>query len=693
MPERAKVRLPVIEARPEPPARGAALWDALARPFLALDRFVHRAIPERLNPFAQTGAVANTAFIIACVSGIALLFWYVPSVHHAYDSVEAMGEQPWTAGLLRSIHRYSSDGCMLFVALHALRYLTERKFGGVRWLAWVTGLASLGFLWFVGWLGYWLVWDERAQEVALGTAKLLDVIPIFVDPLSRSFLTDGSVNSLLFFVVFFMHMLIPLAMGIILWLHITRLSRPNFLANTPLTLWMVASMVVLSLVWPATSAGPARMIESPEAFTMDWWYLLPVVLTDRLGGGALWALVLGAGAVLFGMPWWLARGRAPVAQVEVSRCNACERCVADCPYGAIRMVPRTDDRRYGAQAQVDPSRCVGCGICAGSCDSAGIGLPWLDPLDVRRNMDAFVERAAREGSAPHIAFLCADSAAAGLEIDPATGRCDALPGYLCWAVPCAGWVHALTVERALRHGAAGVLIAACGEGECTFREGGAWTELRMAGRREPGLREDKVDPDRVRILRLDRGQHATLKREAEAFRHGDRSRAVRRRPPTLQVAAGVGLALAVTAVTAVASDFPYRAPPMDRPELVVSFKHPGATGENCRTLTEAEKAELPVHMRRDEVCERGRADVRLRVRIDGDVVHQQGYEPRGLFGDGNSVAIVRLPVEPGERRVEIALGETSDPTEWTHRSSKRLEFEDGSRRVVLFGRGSGFRWE
>ena len=51
--------------------------------------------------------------------------------------------------------------------------------------------------------------------------------------MGRSFLTDSSVNSLLFFVVFFIHMLVPLALAFVLWLHITRLARAALPDRTP----------------------------------------------------------------------------------------------------------------------------------------------------------------------------------------------------------------------------------------------------------------------------------------------------------------------------------------------------------------------------------------------------------------------------------------------------------------------------
>ena len=87
-------------------------------------------------------------------------FWYRPSVHQAYASVAAT-VGPWAAGLMRSLHRYSSDAAMFFALVHALRLFFERRFTGPRWLAWVTGIVGLGVLWFVGWTGYWLVWDLR----------------------------------------------------------------------------------------------------------------------------------------------------------------------------------------------------------------------------------------------------------------------------------------------------------------------------------------------------------------------------------------------------------------------------------------------------------------------------------------------------------------------------------------------------
>ncbi|MCP5066682.1 MAG: hydrogenase iron-sulfur subunit, partial [bacterium] len=568
------------QAKAELPDEPTGALRTLEKVFLYLDRATERVVPEALNPLQHTGAICVVTFMVATVTGIILLVWYRPSVNLAYDSVAAMSLSPYTAGLLRSLHRYSSDACVFFGTVHAIRFFLERRFGGARWLAWVTGMAMVGILWFIGWTGYWLVWDVRAQMIAMGTAKVIDVLPIFVDPLERSFLTDDAVNSLLFFVIFFFHMLVPLAMAFVMWLHIARLSRPKFLTSKPMTVWLMGTLVALSLFYPATSVGPAQMMVLPKALTIDWWYLLPLAFTDRLSGGALWVLILGSGAFLLSIPWWLARKTPLPASVVASRCNECKLCYADCPYGAIEMVARTDGNpKYLTEALVIASKCVSCGVCSGSCDTAAIGLESFDSFGMRHRIEGWLADAEAEGEVRNIAFSCAESAGAGLDVDPETGRCRELPNYHVLEVPCVGWVHSLMIERAFRRGAGGVLLVACGPGECLYREGAQWERQRLEGAREPILRRDKIADGEVRFVELDRTRTADLVREAASL--GSGAAPVRSTPPShaLAVAAAIVLAIISALVTGGVSDLGYTAPSVEGSELVVSFRHPGAMDE------------------------------------------------------------------------------------------------------------------
>jgi coenzyme F420-reducing hydrogenase delta subunit len=205
------------------------------------------------------------------------------------------------------------------------------------------------------------------------------------------------------------------------------------------------------------------------------------------------------------------------------------------------MVARTDgNTKYRTQASIIESKCVECGICAGSCDTAGVGIDSFASIEQRRRMEAWLKDAVDEGAEVRFAFSCAESAGAGLSVDPDTGLCAELPGYRVLQVPCIGWIHPLLIERALRNGAEGVLMVSCAPGECRYREGAEWAGQRLSGKREPALRPDKVDAEQVRVLGLDRTRKAELIAEALRFAGGeDRGREPRYNPAKTLAAASI----------------------------------------------------------------------------------------------------------------------------------------------------------
>jgi coenzyme F420-reducing hydrogenase delta subunit len=290
-----------------------------------------------------------------------------------------------------------------------------------------------------------------------------------------------------------------------------------------------------------------------------------------------------------------------------------------------------------------------------------------------------------------VAFVCGESAGRALSVDEAEGTCGELPGYRVMRVPCVGWVHALTVERAIRHGAGGVLLVACGPGSQMYREGASWTAARMTGARVPMLNGAKVDPTSVRVVGLYRGDVRRLSREAISFRES-RGESSSGQSRAAVATAGAGLALVFGALVVSGSRVGYALPRDEGPELVVSFKHPGVTEQRCRQRTPEELQKLPLHMRQPQVCERGRVWVRLRASVDGARIVDKKYEPKGLWDDGNSLALERLPVSPGSHLVRVEIGDTGDEADWGHVEERTLDFERRGAHVVTFDKVDGFRW-
>jgi len=65
------------------------------------------------------------------------------------------------------------------------------------------------------------------------------------------------------------------------------------------------------------------------------------------------------------------------------------------------------------------------------------------------------------------------------------------------------------VEYTLRDGAAGVLVAACRDGDCEFRLGNRMTAERLQGRREPRLRAG-VGAERLELVFAGPGDQPAL---------------------------------------------------------------------------------------------------------------------------------------------------------------------------------------
>ena len=84
-------------------------------------------------------------------------------------------------------------------------------------------------------------------------------------------------------------------------------------------------------------------------------------------------------------------------------------------------------------------------------------------------------------------------------------------------VPCVGGVHSSVVERFLRHGAVGVMIAGCPPRDCVAREGPRWLDQRLYHDREAEL-QPRVDRRRVRIATFAAGLDADAVGAFDAFR-------------------------------------------------------------------------------------------------------------------------------------------------------------------------------
>jgi ferredoxin len=496
-----------IEPAALPQSRGP---ERLAIRLLApADAWMNRLYSWRFNPLYHTGAIITVLFLVVLITGLYLIFFY--KISAPYESIVRITEQVWLGRWIRSLHRYASDAAIVAALVHAFRVFAQGRTWGPRALAWLSGLVLLFLTLVCGWTGYVMVWDAQGLALAREGARFLDVLPLFAEPISRTFVGDREIPGAFFFLNLFLHVALPIGLGVLLWIHVARVARPALLPTKGLTWGLCLLLLALSVLWPMGMTPKADLFVLPERAPYDVFYTLWLPITRAMPAWAVWLGGLLLTVVLFWVPTWARRGpRSDLlpSLVNTRTCDNCRTCYLDCPYEAIDMVELVGSRA-GIVAQVDPTMCVSCGICAGSCAPMGVGPPGR----TGRSQLAEVKRFIREHQpgAEDIAIVACSRGAGDLR------KVESLDGAYVFHVDCAGTMHTSVVEFLVRTGMGGVMIASCSPRDCWNREGPKWLEQRLYHDREAEL-QARVDRRRIRLMYAGLGERREVRRALEEFR-------------------------------------------------------------------------------------------------------------------------------------------------------------------------------
>jgi coenzyme F420-reducing hydrogenase delta subunit/Pyruvate/2-oxoacid:ferredoxin oxidoreductase delta subunit len=497
--------MPPHEPSPVPPLPGTR---TLRRILARLDAWFDRLYGWRWNPLYQSGTIAVLMLVVLVVTGLYLLLYY--RIGAPWASVERIQSQVWAGRWIRALHRYASDAAMIAIGVHAVRMFLRGRSWGPRALAWLSGLGLLALFFFIALTGFVMVWDVQGRLLAMEGARLLDALPIFTEPVSRAFTGERPMPGAFFFLNYFLHIAVPLGMALFLYLHVARVARPKLLPTRKVAWTFVGALTLLAVVRPAPLPPEADPSVIAYQVPLDWFFAFWVPVTQAMPAGAAWLLGVVLITLLVTVPIWTrprAQNRAGPSVVEERHCTGCTQCSLDCPYEAITMIGRSDER-LGLVASVDPALCVSCGICAGSCAPMSVGPAGRTGRDQLARVRGFL---ARHEPGPDRVVVVACSRGAG-EI----GELESFEGALVYPVDCIGSLHTSVVEFLVRGGAGGVLVAACPERDCWNREGTKWARARLFEEREAELKE-RVDRARVAFVQAGAGERAGLAEEVCAF--------------------------------------------------------------------------------------------------------------------------------------------------------------------------------
>src|SRR5438445_6199369 len=188
------------------------------------------------------GGTTFFLFIVEVVTGVLLMFYYRPTLEHAYNDILALRDVT-TLGILRELHRWGAHAMVIAVWLHMYRVFLTGSYKPPREFNWVVGVLLLVLTLLLSFTGYLLPWDQLSiWAVTVGSnmaratpllgnegpfAEFVGANPIYD---ARAFLFGGGEigpHTLLRFYI--LHCIfIPLVASILMAVHFWRIRRDGF---------------------------------------------------------------------------------------------------------------------------------------------------------------------------------------------------------------------------------------------------------------------------------------------------------------------------------------------------------------------------------------------------------------------------------------------------------------------------------
>jgi quinol-cytochrome oxidoreductase complex cytochrome b subunit len=178
------------------------------------------------------GGLSFFMFLGLTVTGVMLMFYYVPSVDRAYTDIAALETNVRFGMLIRNLHRWMAHGMVLTVLLHMMRVFYMGAYKPPREFNWVVGVILLVLTLLLSFTGYLLPWDQLALwAITVGT-NIAGAAPVLGGETRFAMIGGFEVgpNALIRF--YTLHVIaLPLLAAIFMSVHFWRIRRDGGLAR------------------------------------------------------------------------------------------------------------------------------------------------------------------------------------------------------------------------------------------------------------------------------------------------------------------------------------------------------------------------------------------------------------------------------------------------------------------------------
>ncbi len=245
--------------------------------------------------FAYTlGSATLVVFLIQMITGVWQLFYYVPTVTHAYDSLDYLRTEVPFGWLIHGLHYWGANAIIVLLGLHIARVFLYGAYKPPRELTWLAGVALLLVTAALVFTGAPLPWDERGYWAAEVGTSIAGTVPFVGNAVKRLLRGGDLMGQLSLSRMFVLHVaILPAVLLAFLVVHLAAFRRFGsvgpwdeakrhrigpFWPDQVFKDAVVASLLLVLLVGlcafaPPPFAGPADPLDTSYVPKPEWNFL------------------------------------------------------------------------------------------------------------------------------------------------------------------------------------------------------------------------------------------------------------------------------------------------------------------------------------------------------------------------------------------------------------------------------------
>ena len=193
-----------------------------------------RVSRQAMSPTYTMGLVLISffLFVILTLTGVLLMFYYVPSTTQAYGRMLDLRSSVAFGIILRNMHRWAAHAMVAVVFLHMCRVFLTGSYKPPREFNWLVGVALFILTLFSSFTGYLLPWDQVAfWAITVGTS-IAGYAPLVGHALRFMLLGDATVGQEALLRFYVLHVVVlPVVLTLFVAIHFWRIRKDGGLAR------------------------------------------------------------------------------------------------------------------------------------------------------------------------------------------------------------------------------------------------------------------------------------------------------------------------------------------------------------------------------------------------------------------------------------------------------------------------------